>query len=150
MTTATHDPALKAAGTDADDDTPDADAEPLTGDVIDPDGSVVETANGQRAAFDPALYDDPTLRIEKVDGRNVEQIAVSFSGRILLDRSNPKDVELWNRLTMGTDAELRVCAKATGKLVQGATNREGDLDVIVGTRKLKVHTVYVLTPEELK
>lgn len=148
MATATTDPdtALEPAGAAADDDHDGT--EPLAGDVIDPDGTVVER-NGQTAAFNAAIYDDPTLRIEKVDGRNIEQIAVSFSGRILLDRSNEKDVELWNRLTMGTDAELRVCAKATGKLVQGATNREGDLDVVVGTRKLKVHTVYVLTPEEL-
>lgn len=145
MATATKDP-LAPAGKDA--DAHEDGTEPLSGDVIDPDGTIVEQ-DGQTAALNAAIYEDPTLRIEKVDGKNIEQIAVTFSGRILLDRSNEKDVELWNRLTMGTDAELRVCAKATGKLVQGATNREGDLDVVVGTRKLKVHTVYVLTPEEL-
>lgn len=105
--------------------------------------------NGQTKAFDPAMYEDPTLRIDKIDGKNVQAIAVKFSGRVMLDRTDPDHVRLFNRLAIGRDVELRVSARSVGLAGVGATNREGDLDVLVGTRALKVDTLYVLAPEEL-
>lgn len=125
---------------------PDTAATPLKGDVL---PAETETPSGQRQAFDPAMYEDPDLRIDKIDGQNVQQIAVAFSGRVMLDRANPDHVRLYNSLTIGRDVELRVSAKSLGLIGKGATNREGDLDVLVGTRALKVDTLYVLAPEAL-
>lgn len=122
-------------------DQPETAEHPLT--PPDPD------ANGQTKAFDPAMFEDPELRIDKIDGKNVQAIAVKFSGRVMLDRTDPDHVRLFNRLAIGRDVELRVSARSVGLAGVGATNREGDLDVLVGTRALKVDTLYVLAPEEL-
>lgn len=134
VTTATADPPAAEADIEAPE-------HPLT--PPDPD------ANGQTRAFDPAMFEDPSLRIDKIDEKNVQAIAIAFSGRTMLDRTAEADVRLWNRLTIGSDVELRVSAKVVGLSGKGATNREGDLDVLVGTRLVKIDTIYVLTPEEL-
>lgn len=101
------------------------------------------------ALFDRSSFDREDLAIPKVDGQGIDRIAVAFSGEIMLDRSDPADVALYNKLTLQKNVELRVAGRVNGTGAKGATNREGDLDVVVGKKTIKVETVYVLTPEEL-
>jgi hypothetical protein len=68
----------------------------------------------------------------------------------MLDRSDKADVALYNRLSLNKDVELRVAGRVNGTGARGATNREGDLDVIVGKKTFKVETVWVLSPEDLR
>lgn len=104
---------------------------------------------GQTAAFDKSRYDDPELAIKKVDNQQVDKIRIAFSGSVMLDRSNPADVALYNKLTLGKEVELRVAGKVAKTSGGWTTNREGDLDVIVGERKVAIDTVWVLDPENL-
>ena len=109
-------------------------------------GSSGETAE---ALFDRDAYQDPKLRIPKIDGQEVDKIALAFSGRILLDRKSPDDVALIRKMALGRDATLRVEAKVSGKKHAFTTDKEGDLDVDVLEHALKVETVYMPEPEEL-
>jgi hypothetical protein len=110
-------------------------------------GSSGETAGD--GLFDRAQYDDPKLRLPKVDGQDVDKIAVAFSGRVMLDRKDPNDVALIRRLALGKDVTMQVEARTSGKKHGFTTNKEGDLDAVVLTATAKVETVYIPTPEEL-
>lgn len=101
------------------------------------------------ALFDKARYDDPELRIQKVDGQGIDKIRVGFAGSVMLDRSDPKDVALFNKLILGKEVELRCAGKVAKTATGWTTNREGDLDAIVGERTVKVETVWVLEAESL-
>jgi hypothetical protein len=107
---------------------------------IDPEGKTL---------FDRSQYEKEGLQIPKVDGQSVDRIAVAVTGEIMLDRSDEADVALYNRLALGKEVELRVAGKVQGTGAKGATNRDGDLDVIVGKKTIKVGTVWVLDPEAL-
>jgi hypothetical protein len=129
---------------------PDIDGEPLPGEAEpeDDDGTPAPDPEGN-ALFDRSSYEREDLAIAKVDGQQIDKIAVKFTGRILLDRSAPADVALYNSLQMGADVELRCAGKVTSTGAGWTTNREGDLDAIVGEKAVKVETVWVLTPEQL-
>lgn len=114
-----------------------------------PATKTTEETKTEDALFDKTRYDDPELRITKVDGQGIDKIRIGFAGSVLLDRSNPKDVELYNRLTLGKECELRVSGKVSKVSTGWTTNREGDLDAIVGERVCKIESVWVLTPENL-
>ena len=104
----------------------------------DPDG---------KKLFNDSDYEREDLAIAKVDGNQIDRIALKFTGEVYLDRSSPEDVALFNRLKLGHDVTLQVEAKCSSVAAQGATDREGDLDVVVGRRGVKVHTVYLSTAD---
>lgn len=103
----------------------------------------------QTEAFDASAYDRPGLQIAKVDGQGIDKIRVAFTGSVMLDRSDVADVALFNKLMLGTEVELRVAGKVSKTATGWTTNREGDLDAVVGERTVKVDTVWVLDPESL-
>lgn len=113
---------------------------PETTPAPDPDG---------KALFDASDYDREDLAIPKVDGNQIDKIRFAFSGSVLLDRSEIADVALFNGAKLGQELELRVSAKVAGVGTGFTTNKDGDLDVIVGEKKLKIETVWVLDPEDL-
>jgi hypothetical protein len=132
--------------------TPEPEPEPAETEQDDDASSDVEKAEAPAgpALFDRSQYDREDLQIAKVDGQSIDRIAVAFSGEIMLDRSDKADVALYNRLSLNKDVELRVAGRVNGTGARGATNREGDLDVIVGKKTFKVETVWVLSPEDLR
>src|SRR3569833_1306251 len=83
MATQTADPLLEQTAGDHDDDQ-DAPLEP-------------DAAKGE--LFDRSQYDREDLAIPKVDGQQIDKIRVDFGGSIMLDRSDPADVALYNSLT---------------------------------------------------
>lgn len=134
MTTAVQDAASKLASQpDADEDQQEQEATGATGGAL----------------FDRSQYDREDLQIAKIDGQTVDKIRIDFTGSIMLDRSDPADVALFNRIHLTGDCELRVAGKVSGFGGGYTTGKEGDLDAIVGRKTVKVTTVYVLTPEEL-
>ena len=82
--------------------------------------------------FNAADYDREDLAIPKIDGNPIDRIALNFSGSVMLDRSAPLDVGLYNGIHSEATVELSVEAKWGGTAATPATNRDGDLDVIVG------------------
>jgi len=125
-------------------------------DIIDPDDKLLggerftdETPEPGSGLFDASDYDREDLAIPKVDGEQIDKIRFAFSGSVLLDRSEVADVALFNGARLGKELELRISAKVAGVGTGFTTNKDGDLDVIVGEKNLKVESVWVLDPEEL-
>lgn len=107
-----------------------------------PEEQTPEPAPGeQAAAFDPSAYDREDLQIPKIDGQSIDRISIKWSGEVFLDRSDPSDVAVYNELRLGRDVALLVEAKCSSTGAKGATDREGDLDVVVATKGLKVHSL---------
>jgi hypothetical protein len=92
--------------------------------------------------FDKSQYDSEELRLPKVDGEGVDRIAVKVNGTIFLDRSDPRDVELFRSMTLGRDITLMVEGRVSKKAHGFTTDREGELDVIKAENAINVHTVY--------
>lgn len=109
------------------------------------------TATGPNgdALFDTNEYRDPALALPQIDGHDIDRIAIKFSGEIMLDRSDKDHVALWRRIRLGQKIELWVEAKGLGYEGKGATNKDGELDVIVAKRSVSVQHVRVLGPEDL-
>jgi hypothetical protein len=112
-----------------------------------PEAATAEPPDGK--IFDDTDYEREDLALPKIDGQGVDRIAVKFSGTVFLDRSDPADVDLVRRLKLGQDATLLVEGKVSAKSYKGATDREGDLDVVVEELGIKVTTVYRPAAEEL-
>lgn len=109
-----------------------------------------EDEQGQPTLIDRSQYEREDLAIAKVDGNSIDRIYVGFSGGFFLDRSEPADVAFYNRLRLGHDVTLMVEGRCLGTGAKGATNREGQLDVVVGEKKVKIHTGYVPAAEDLE
>lgn len=105
------------------------------------DGTPIVEDSGQTAIIDRSAYEREDLQIPKIDDQTVDRIALKFTGTIFLDRSDPSDVAVYNKLRFGKDVELLIEAKCLGIGGTGATNKDGNLDVVVGTKGLKIHTL---------
>jgi len=116
--------------------------EAVAGDELsgDPDG---------KALFDRSQYQKPELRIDEVDGQEVDKIWLKFTGRVALDRTKASDVALFNRVRLGSGLELRVSGKGARVGTGYTTSKGGDLEAIVGEREIRIDTAYVLRAEEL-
>jgi hypothetical protein len=112
------------------------------------DGEGEPTSAGGENLFNPRAYDDPALQLPMVDGQGIDKIALKFSGTIRLDRSKPDDVALFRRLKLGKDIDVKLEGKVVGSNTTGATNKDGDLDVVVGSKTLDIHTIYPLSIED--
>lgn len=114
------------------------------------DDDISAAATDGETLFDATDYEREDLQIPKVDGETIDKIRVKFSGSVMLDRSAPADVALYNRLQLGQDVELRCAGTVKGVGTGFTTNRDGDLDVVVGEKTVRVGTVWVLDPEQLR
>jgi hypothetical protein len=112
------------------------------GDGIAKTGTEVPADGTEGELFDKSIYEREELQLPKVDGEPTDKIAVAFSGTVLLDRTDPRDVALMQRMKLGQDVTLMVEAKCSAKGHKYATDREGELDAVVLEHKAKVHTVY--------
>lgn len=104
---------------------------------------------GTGGLFDAADYEKEELAIPKIDGSGIDRIAIDLSGGVMLDRSNPAHVELYNRIHMTKHVELWVNAVGSAVGAKPATNRDGDLDVIVARKGLRIDAIRVVEPEQL-
>lgn len=119
-----------------------------TKDVEDGASDVEKQEEAQTTAFDRSQYDREDLRIDKIDGQTIDRISIKFAGEVFLDRSDPSDVAVYNALRLGKDVGLLIEAKCSSTGAKGATDRDGDLDVVVGTKGIKVHSLRKPAGEE--
>ncbi len=103
------------------------------------------------ALFDKAKYDDPGLQLPKIGGQALDKIRIKINGGAMLDRLDKDSCQMFRRFAdhLGAEFELRVSGRVKDVQATGATNREGDLDVIVGAVVLHVDTVYLVRPEDM-
>jgi len=116
--------------------------------VLQDDANLPSDPDG-KALFDRDAYQAPELRIDQVDGQEVDKIWLKFSGRVALDRTQAADVALFNRVRLGHELELRVAGKGSRVGTGYTTSKGGDLEAIVGERELRIDSVYVFSAEEL-
>jgi hypothetical protein len=100
------------------------------------------------ALFDRSQYEREELRLPKTDGRSIDKIRVKFSGSVLLDRLDPSDVELFRALALGQVVALRVEGQVAYAGTGWTTDRDGNLDAVIGERTLKVETIWLPGDEE--
>jgi hypothetical protein len=98
--------------------------------------------------FPAADFDAPGLQLVKIDGEQIDRIALKFSGTVFLDRSDPRDVALMRAMRLGNDITLQVEGKCSKKGYGFSTDREGELDVVVQEHAIKIETVYQPVLEE--
>jgi hypothetical protein len=101
----------------------------------------IEDEGGQTAIVDRSQYEREDLQIPKIDEQTIDRIKIDFGGSLFLDRSEASDVAVYNALRLGKDVTLMVTAKCSKTGASGATDRDGNLDVVVGAKTLKVHSI---------
>ena len=120
-----------------------------SGEALEPIAETPGDTTG-KALFDRDAYQAPGLRIDQVDGQEVDKIKIKFSGSVSLDRTKANDVSLFNRIRLGKEVELRVSGKGARVGTGYTTSKGGDLEAVVGEREVRIDTVYVLSAEELE
>jgi hypothetical protein len=84
------------------------------------------------------LFEVPRVAVEDSDP-NV--LKLNFSGSIELERASKADVEFYNRLTAGKNVDLEVQAFVTGPHNTHRRDSEGNVDAVVQTKSLKIHSL---------
>jgi hypothetical protein len=111
--------------------------EPILAPVEGPDGQV---------HFDASTY---ALDVPNVDGVHAEKIIIAFAGSVELDIHDEKDLAIFNALTLGKEVDLRVAGIVADRPSPLKTDKETGAQTMIRKTKIAVHTVYVLSPEEL-
>jgi hypothetical protein len=70
-----------------------------------------------------------------------DRIVVMFSGSVILDRNDPRDLELFDRLQLGTDTSLRVEGQVAARTQKQYTQR-GENTLVKEEAKVVVFAVY--------
>lgn len=86
------------------------------------------------------LFEVPRVAVT-VDDTDPTVLKLSFSGGIELERGKADDVELYNRLVSGKDVDLDVTCHVAGAKTTHRRDSEGDVDAVVQTKSLIVHSI---------
>ena len=101
------------------------------------------TIREEQEAHDAAegkLFEVPRVKVI-LDETDPTVLKLAFSGSIDLDRTIASDVELFNQLKAGKDAELHVTCHVTGAKNSHRRDSAGDVDAVVQTKSLIVHSI---------
>lgn len=99
------------------------------------------TASGEDAEAGK-LFEVPRVKVV-VDDTDPSVLKLAFAGSVDLDRGIASDVELYNSLRAGHEADLRISVHVAGAKTTHRRDSEGDVDAVVQTKSLIVHTVTV-------
>jgi len=86
------------------------------------------------------LFEVPRVAVI-IDNSDPTVLKLSFSGGIDLDRTTATDVELYNKLRDGTTVTLTIDAHVAGAKTVHRRDSEGDVDAVVQTKSLIVHSI---------
>lgn len=76
-----------------------------------------------------------------LDDTDPTVLKLAFSGSIELERATASDVELYNRLTAGKNVDLEISAHVAGAKTSHRRDSEGNVDAVVQTKSLIVHSI---------
>ncbi len=105
----------------------------------DEDAQVDGTASGPDAEKGK-LFEVPRVAVI-VDESDPGVIKLVWSGSIELDRTKADDVAFYNRLEAGKNVDLEVQAFISGAKKTRRRDSDGNVDAIVETKSLIVHSV---------
>lgn len=97
----------------------------------------------QKGLFDQQKYDDPRLKLQS-DNRNVDKIAVAFSGTVMLDRNNPDHVDVIRQAKIGAEMNMAIAGVDgtwAGHADVAKMTDDGYVEEVTRTVKLKVTDV---------
>lgn len=86
------------------------------------------------------LFEVPRVGVI-VDETDPTVLKLAFAGSVDLERGVASDVELYNQLKSGKSAELRVTVHVAGAKTTHRRDSEGDVDAVVQTKSLIVHSI---------
>lgn len=86
------------------------------------------------------LFEVPRVKVI-VDESDPTILKIAFSGGVELDRAVADDVGFYNRLKAGETVTLQVEAHVAGARTTHRRDSEGDVDAVVQTKSLIVHSV---------
>lgn len=118
---------------------------PTTVEITHASVDVVALADGTTAGPDPdtgRIFEVPRVGV-LLDETDPTVLKLAFSGGLELDRADPGAVKLYNDLKAGRDVELRVTAFVAGGKMRHRRDSDGDVDAVVQTKSLIVHSVTV-------
>jgi hypothetical protein len=115
------------------------DAEPVI-----PDEDLPPAAAAQPGLFPTSEY----LDVPTVEGQATDKLTIAFGGSISYDAADPQGRALFDALTGGKEVELRVAGLVATKQGAWKENARGEL-IVTGKAGVKVHTIWVLKPEDL-
>ncbi len=101
------------------------------------------TDDGIETGEDPdngKLFEVPRVAVT-IDEADPGVIKLAFSGSIELNRADPSDVAFYNSLKAGTDTDLNVQAFVAGPKNAHRRDSEGNVDAVVQTKSLIVHSL---------
>ena len=104
---------------------------------------VAEPVVDPTAGQDPEagkLFEVPRVAIV-VDDTDPTVIKLAFSGSIKLERTDPTDADLFNNLKDGQTVSLQIEAHVAGLKIVHRRDSEGDVDAVVATKSLIVHSI---------
>lgn len=104
--------------------------------------SITEQETPVESLFDRSQYQRPELRIDKIDGHDIDRPRFKFSGAVSLDRMSPEDVGMFNDARMGEEFEVRVRVRVAGFGVRVVSDRDGDFQATIGERSLTIEGVW--------
>ena len=107
--------------------------------IIGPPGT---TSPRETPMFDRDQYLRPELRIQEIDGHQIDKPRLKFTGAVQLDRLYPNDVELFNTLPLGAEVQIKATVRVTRIGVTLATNTDGDPDHTQGERTLAIEAIW--------
>lgn len=86
------------------------------------------------------LFEVPRVKVV-VDEADPNVIKLAFSGSIELDRGKADDVSFYNGLNAGKNVELTIEAFVAGPKNSHRRDSEGNVDSVVQTKSLVVHSL---------
>lgn len=96
--------------------------------------------DGEPEVPEGKLFEVPRVGV-LLDEADPTVIKLSFSGSIDLDRTVAADVSFFNRLKAGQSVALELEAHIAGSKKTHRRDSEGDVDAIVETKSLIVHSI---------
>ena len=108
-----------------------------------PTGHDEDQVDGTESGNDPdkgKLFDVPRIKVI-LDESDPTVLKLAFAGGLELDRAKPDDVELYNRLKAGREIDLNVTCHVAGAKNTHRRDSEGNVDSIVQTKSLIVHSI---------
>jgi hypothetical protein len=110
-----------------------------------PTGADEDLAEGTASGPDAdkgKLFEVPRVAV-LIDEADPGVIKLAFSGSVELDRSNADDVAFYNRLKAGKDVSLDIEAFVAGPKNSHRRDSDGNVDAVVQTKSLIVHSIDV-------
>lgn len=95
-----------------------------------------------KAEQDGKLFEVPRVKVV-VDETDPTVLKLAFAGSIDLDRTVKADVDFYNRLVDGKTADLQISVHVAGAKTIHRRDSEGDVDAVVQTKSLIVHSVEI-------